>query len=73
LTILLADDLDLIEVDPSQIEQVVMNIVVNARDSMPKGGKLPIETRPVELDEQYAHDHVGVTPGRHVLLAMTDR
>ena len=72
LTALLAEDLDRVEVDPGQIEQVIMNLAVNARDAMVRGGKLTIETRTVSLDEDYAKKHVGVVPGKHVLLAMTD-
>ncbi len=67
-----APDLGRVKTDPSQIEQVIMNLVINARDAMPQGGRLTIESGNVELDEGYARKHAGVTPGRYVLLAVSD-
>jgi two-component system cell cycle sensor histidine kinase/response regulator CckA len=65
-------ELGWVRVDPNHLEQVVMNLVVNARDAMPTGGTLVIETGNVELDESYAIERVGTQSGPHVMLAISD-
>jgi two-component system, cell cycle sensor histidine kinase and response regulator CckA len=61
-----------VRVDPGSIEQVIMNLAVNARDAMPEGGKLMMETANVVLDDDYAKSHVGAKPGAYVMLSVTD-
>ncbi len=68
----LSDQVGRIQADPGQLEQVVMNLAVNARDAMPDGGKLIIETKACDLDEDYAANHSEVAPGCFVLMAVTD-
>ncbi len=82
LTRVIGEDIDLImapaaelgavKADPGQMEQVIMNLVVNARDAMPHGGKLTIETMNASLDESYARFHTSALPGEYVMLAISD-
>jgi PAS domain S-box-containing protein len=72
LVTLLSENLGRVKIDPGQIEQVIFNLAVNARDAMPSGGKLTIETANVESDEVYAHAHIGTIPGHYVRLSVSD-
>jgi two-component system cell cycle sensor histidine kinase/response regulator CckA len=72
LMTVLATDLGKVKADPGQIEQVIMNLAVNSRDAMPQGGVLTIETSNLQIDEGDAGDHLGMTPGGHVVIAVSD-
>ena len=68
----LTPDLGMVKADPGQVEQILMNLVFNARDAMPRGGTVTIETRNVVFDESYASQHVPVIPGEYTMLAVSD-
>jgi two-component system cell cycle sensor histidine kinase/response regulator CckA len=72
LVITLAPDASPARVDPASVEQILVNLAVNARDAMPEGGRLTIETANVEVDDAYATTHSTIKPGRYVMLAVTD-
>ena len=72
LTTSVAPDLGAVKADPGQLEQIIINLAVNARDAMPRGGRLTIEAANAEMDEVYVRSHAPARPGRYVMLAMSD-
>lgn len=72
LKTILQPELGSVETDPGQIEQIIVNLAVNARDAMPTGGKLTIETVNVQMDEAYALEHIAAKPGSYVMMAISD-
>jgi two-component system, cell cycle sensor histidine kinase and response regulator CckA len=72
IELILPDDLDRIHADPTQMDQVLMNLAINARDAMPEGGRLVIETSNVFLDEDFSKALVGAKPGEYVILRVSD-
>ena len=65
-------NIDMVKADRGQVDQIVMNLVVNARDAMPKGGKIIIETMNVALDDNYLKKYSDIKPGNYVMMAVTD-
>lgn len=72
LDIYLSEDPCIVNIDPGQLSQIIINLSVNSRDAMPDGGKLIIETKCLILDESYCYEHANVTPGEYVMLSVSD-
>jgi PAS domain S-box-containing protein len=72
LVTITAPDLGQVKADPGQLDQVIINLIVNARDAMPAGGKLTVQTANVELGEEYSQNHLPCVPGNYIMLAVTD-
>jgi signal transduction histidine kinase len=72
LVIVFHEGPETVRADPNQLEQVIINLAVNARDAMPGGGRLTIETSTIDLDDLYCREHPSVTPGPHILLSVSD-
>jgi two-component system, cell cycle sensor histidine kinase and response regulator CckA len=72
LVTMLSPELGRVKIDPGQIEQVIMNLAVNARDAMPRGGKLTVETINTTLDDSYAREHISIKPGPYVMITVSD-
>jgi CheY-like chemotaxis protein len=68
----LSDALGRVKADPGQVEQIIMNLAVNARDAMPEGGRLTITTADADLDMEYVKSHITVTPGAYVMISISD-
>ncbi len=71
-TTYLSEESCTVEADPGQIEQIIMNLIVNAKDAMPDGGEIIIETTEIQLDKHYVNKRVEVKPGQYVLMAISD-
>src|SRR5208283_5069299 len=72
IRLVLAENLQIIDADPSQVEQVLLNLAVNAQHAMPDGGQLLIETSNVSISDEYMRTHLGARPGKYVLLTVSD-